>query len=359
MTPVICFFENQQFIYADNYEILKCGTNENINSFLDSVESRFSDSMKIVQVNFEYENEFLFSSQKKLYDTAKAHVFILKKYELLSESELLNRLPQTAQEPHFTLLEEKKSFIKKVELIKKEISQGRIYQVNLTSALASSGVKESSLALFNHYYKYFQGGYKAYLPLEETSVLSYSPELFLNKKNNRLKTQPIKGSLAQNLNFSQDLLANEKEEAELSMIVDLLRNDLNRIETKTSAQVTKHRAAMELGYIQHTYSEITIETSQHLSSILKCTFPGGSISGCPKIESLKLLSEVETIKRQIYTGTIGWWKSNEFSLNLAIRTFIQNKTDLYYHAGCGIVYDSQPANEWEEFILKTGRINAR
>ena len=180
----------------------------------------------------------------------------------------------------------------------------------------------------------------------------------MQKENNLLKTQPIKGSLAQNLNFTQDLLSNEKEEAELSMIVDLLRNDFNRIESHASAQVTKHRAAMELGYIQHTYSEITIETSQRLSPILQCTFPGGSISGCPKIESLKLISEVEQIKRQIYTGTIGWWQNNEFALNLAIRTFIQQQTDLFYHAGCGIVYDSQAENEWNEFILKTGRINA-
>ena len=314
--------------------------------------------MKVLQINFEYDNENLFSRQKKLYEINKAHVFVLQDYEILTESELLNRLPVTSAERHFELLEDKNSFIEKVEFIKKEISKGRLYQVNLTSALAAANVKENPLEIFNYYFKPFQGAYKAFLPLGETSILSYSPELFLHKKSNLLTTQPIKGSLAQNLSFTKDLIENEKEEAELSMIVDLLRNDFNRIESSTSARVTKHRAAIELGYIQHTYSEVTIETQKKLSPILNCTFPGGSISGCPKIESLKLLAEVEEIKRQIYTGTIGWWQNNEFCLNLAIRTFIQSRSDLFYHAGCGIVYDSQAENEWNEYLLKTGKINA-
>lgn len=144
------------------------------------------------------------------------------------------------------------------------------------------------------------------------------------------------------------------------MIVDLLRNDLNRVNDSNSlefAEVTKHRAAMKLAYIQHTYSEISLQTHKNLPEILNCTMPGGSISGCPKIESLHVISETEKYKRQIYTGCIGWWKENDFTLNLSIRTFIKNQEDLFYHAGCGIVYDSVAENEWNEFLLKTAKIS--
>lgn len=159
--------------------------------------------------------------------------------------------------------------------------------------------------------------------------------------------------------LKQELINNPKEDAELSMIVDLLRNDLNHVEKESSAQVTAHREVMKLGYIQHTYSEIEIETDKSLPEILRSTMPGGSISGCPKTESLKLIAELETYKRQAYTGTIGWWKDNNFSLNIAIRSFMKYKNQLFYHAGCGIVYDSDSQKEWDEFLLKAGSLNLK
>jgi para-aminobenzoate synthetase component 1 len=183
--------------------------------------------------------------------------------------------------------------------------------------------------------------------------------LFLKMQNKKLKTQPIKGSLSDEASSITFLLNNPKEEAELSMIVDLLRNDLNRLENKNSAQVNFHRRVMNLGYIQHTFSEIEIESDKTLPEVLLCTMPGGSISGCPKIESLKVISELETYKRQAYTGTIGWWKDNNFCLNITIRSFIKYKKQLIYHSGCGIVYDSDAEKEWNEFLLKAGSLNLK
>jgi anthranilate/para-aminobenzoate synthase component I len=116
---------------------------------------------------------------------------------------------------------------------------------------------------------------------------------------------------------------------------------------------------MQLGYIQHTFSEIEVETTKNLAEVLAATAPGGSISGCPKVESLKVIAELETYKRQAYTGALGWWKDNNFCLNLSIRTFIKKENQLYYHAGCGIVYDSDANKEWDEFLLKTGQLNVR
>ena len=360
MRPLICFYEDNSFIYSTSYTIAGCASDEPLSQFLNSIEKAHSSKMKIVQINFECGHEELFAGQKDLYQSPKASVFILNDYKIVNEVELLALLPEDDLKLEFNQHESKEHFIKKVNDIKMEIAAGRIYQVNLTSALEAKftdNLDSTPEKLLKKFFNRFMGHYKALLPLNEIDVVSFSPELFLHKKNNELTTRPIKGSLAQDLSFKDELFENKKEEAELSMIVDLLRNDFNRIEAGHSAEVTQHRSAMNLGYIQHTYSEIKIQSASSLGRILDCTWPGGSISGCPKLESLRLISELESVKRQIYTGSIGWWKNQDFCLNLAIRTFIRSHDKIFYHAGCGIVYDSVAESEWDEFILKTGRIN--
>lgn len=360
MKPLICFYQDDQFIYSDNYAVHTCKADVNVSDFLNLIEADFKKELKVVQINFEYNTNEVFKDKKELYATDKATVFIVNQYEILTSKQLINKIPSTFTTlmHQFKILEEKQNFKNKVEQIKKEICAGRIYQVNLTAPLVSE-TNYTPEKIFKNYFEKFSGNYKALLPLPTYDLISFSPELFLKKQQRKLKTQPIKGSLAQDSNFEKDLLHNSKEEAELSMIVDLLRNDFNRIETEYSSVVTFHRAALQLGYIQHTYSEIEIETDKSLSQILEATFPGGSISGCPKIESLKVIAELETYKRQGYTGTLGWWKDNNFCLNLTIRSFMKVKNQLFYHAGCGIVYDSNPEKEWNELILKTGILSVQ
>lgn len=361
MKPVVCFYQEDQFIYSTNYVLHTCSHSVSVTDFLQSIEKSYKDELKIIQVNFEFENSELFSHQKALYESDKASVFVINHYEILSQKELFSRINNTLtlMNHEFKPLEQKDSFIAKVNKIKTEISQGRIYQVNLTAPLVSE-TTYSSEKIFKNYFQKFSGAYKAFLPLKDYEIISFSPELFLKKQNNKLKTQPIKGSLPNEKDFQKGLIDNKKEEAELSMIVDLLRNDLNQVaDEDSSAQVTLHRASMQLGYIQHTYSEIEVTSSKSLSEILQATAPGGSISGCPKIESLKVIAENEIYKRQAYTGCIGWWKDNNFCLNLSIRTFIKSQNQIFYHAGCGIVYDSQAEHEWDEFLLKTGQLNVR
>jgi para-aminobenzoate synthetase component I len=360
MKPVICFFKEQQFLYSENYKLLSCADNESVTDFLNKVHLESQGLYKIVQINFEFDNAELFQSQETLYKHPKASAFILKTHQIVSEAELLNTLTDSSENLKFEILEERQDFCRKVNKIKTDISSGRIYQVNLTAALKAKS-NSDSLSLFKKYFYQFNGNYKAFLPIQENDILCFSPELFLQKTGISLITQPIKGSASPEQNFERHLLENRKEEAELSMIVDLLRNDLNRINSDhnsydSAARVTKHRAPMQLGYIQHTYSEIELNTSKNISDILACTMPGGSISGCPKIESLQVICENEKYKRQVYTGCIGWWHDNDFVLNLSIRTFIKTSENLFYHAGCGIVYDSVAEHEWNEFLLKTAKI---
>jgi len=360
MKPLICFYQEDQYIYSDHYNIHSCKMETSVSDFLNSIEADFKKELKIIQINFEYNNFALFKNKKELYSSDKATVYVIHQHKILSSKQLIYKIPSTMTNlmHQFSTLEEKESFIHKVEKIKKEIASGRIYQVNLTAPLVSE-TTHTPEKIFKNYFEKFNGHYKALLPLQNYDLICFSPELFLKKQQRNLKTQPIKGSLSNKFNFEKELILSAKEEAELSMIVDLMRNDFNRIEQTTSAKVNFHRAAMKLNYIQHTYSEIEIETDKNLVQILEATLPGGSISGCPKIESLNVIAEFETYKRQAYAGTLGWWKNDDFCLNLTIRSFIKVKNQLFYHAGCGIVYDSVPENEWTEFILKTGSLNVQ
>ncbi len=331
MKPVVCFHQNQQLIYSDDY--LVKSTFYNVTHFLENIENEYFEKMKIVQIDFE---------------ATGATVFILNTYRLISPSDIESN---EKINPVFKPAISKKLFSEKVLRIKNDIAAGRYYQVNFTSSFKSE-IAEDSFLVFQKYLSVFKSEYSAFLPMQEFEILCYSPELFLEKTDALICTRPIKGTLTTSLN---QLIASPKETAELSMIVDLLRNDLNSICEKP-VTVTKHREILNLGYTQHTYSEICGQTNLHLPEILNTTFPGGSISGCPKSESLLAISEIENLPRGFYTGTIGWWKNNDFKLNIAIRSFKKENTDISYYAGCGIVYDSEPEFEWQEFLTKAGKL---
>lgn len=353
MIPVICFYEDDLFIHSENYQLLLCDDSLGVTQFLQDIEKKYPENMKIVQVNFDAYHSYITAAQTELYPSSKAAVFILKDYKLIS----LPKGPSIESRP-FQLQMTKNQFLEKVNAIKAMIAAGRFYQVNLTCAFKSERHTDP-LSFFLSKQDDYVGGYKSFLPFKHHSLISFSPELFLEKKSSILRTEPIKGSISKNENADSDLIKNEKEESELSMIVDLLRNDLNSLESKTSAKVTQHRQLMNLSYIQHTFSEIQIETTKTLPFILENMMPGGSISGCPKKESLIAISELEPNKRSAYTGTIGWWKDNDFKLNIAIRTFVQAEQGYFYFAGCGIVYDSNPEKEFTELLNKTGRLNVQ
>ncbi len=363
MKPVICFFESESYIYSTDYRRLACPDHQSVTDFLQQIELQFKSEMKIIQINFEaYENKKS-STQKVLYPSQKANVFILKSFEILSLREiqmkhtnLLREKSESLKDTRFELLVKKKEFIENVKKIKTWIAEGRFYQVNLTAAFKAE-LAMDSLQFFLTISSQFSGAFKCHLPIDNYSLISFSPELFLEKKQNRLRTAPIKGSLGLKNKTQEKLLDIKKEEAELSMIVDLLRNDLNSLEIATQAVVTEHRQLMNLNYIQHTYSEIQISTEKNLPYILEKLMPGGSISGCPKKESLLVIQELEPYQRQAYTGIAGWWNQGEFKLNISIRSFVQSKENYFYFSGCGIVYDSDPEQEFAELLNKTGNLN--
>lgn len=363
MQPVICFHEDKKFIHSTDYQLISCADDQDTTSFLQKIEKDFAEKMKVVKLNFGALEKPLANDTRIFYaKTPKAQVFVLNTFELLTQIQLENLYPEkTASRPTYYPTVQESVFLENVQSIKEDICSGRFYQMNYTAALeAKAPTYFSQLNGFVHISKTVGSDYRAYLPLgPDENIHCLSPEMFLYKKGSRLTTQPIKGTLLSGSDISE-LQNSRKENAELSMIVDLLRNDLNTLSCdkyNDSSRVNFHRKIIDLKYTSHTYSEIEINTSKSFSEIIASTFPGGSISGCPKIESLKKISEVENYHRDFYTGSIGWWQGEDFCLNLAIRSSYQKKNQLYYFTGCGIVFDSEPRKEWHEFLTKCSFLN--
>ena len=153
----------------------------------------------------------------------------------------------------------------------------------------------------------------------------------------------------------QELLRSEKNRAELAMITDLLRNDLGRVSAYGTVRVEDAARLEAYTNVFHLVSVVTgrLVPGRDLVDILRATFPGGSITGCPKIRAMEIIDKLEPTARSVYTGSIGYLGfDGSMDLNIAIRTLIQKGNDLYYQVGGGIVYDSDPEAEYEETLYK-------
>ena len=201
--------------------------------------------------------------------------------------------------------------------------------------------------------------------LDNFQILSASPELFISAKDSKLFSSPIKGTIPRPPTLKQDQAAleslkhSEKDQAELAMIVDLIRNDLGRISEIDSVRVLSHARSFSLPNVHHLVSDICCSRKSSVSfvDLIKALFPGGSITGAPKIAAMKFISELEQSKRGIFTGSIGHLGPNGLlHFNIAIRTALLIKQRLHFNAGAGIVIDSDPELEYEETLAKASGI---
>jgi para-aminobenzoate synthetase component 1 len=194
-----------------------------------------------------------------------------------------------------------------------------------------------------------------------TAVLSSSPEEFLWRKGNSLRTRPIKGTrprdddAVEDARLLQELLASEKDQAELAMIVDLLRNDLGKVAEVGSVQVGAFPEHASFAQVHHLFATVTAQLRAGVSTIelLRATFPGGSITGCPKLRCLEIIEQLEVTRRGVYTGAIGWFgPGDEMHCNIAIRTMVHQAGRIRGNAGGGITALSDPYLEWRESLVK-------
>lgn len=314
-----------------------------------------------------YETGFLF--EKKLFHLlsdnnhlAQFVFFDKNNFEIIKSDRISFDFNSDYKITDFQLNTSKSEYIKTIRKIKDYIKEGETYQVNYTvkGEFNFSG-KLCSLfqnLLFNQSAKYI-----AVVNLPDKFIISISPELFFEMHKGKISTRPMKGTVRRGLNLQADLIANydltnsQKDKAENVMIVDLLRNDLGRISKFGSVKVNRLFEIEKYESLFQMTSEInsTLKNGTTFSDVIKNIFPCGSVTGAPKIRTMEIIQEIEKVRRDIYTGSIGLFIKDKVTLNVAIRTLVINKKTMQGNIGLGsgIVWDSNPIKEYEEVKLKS------
>lgn len=280
----------------------------------------------------------------------------------------LYRLPQALPAPHVAepiavavapdLPEQ--DYVKRVGRVHSAIALGDTYQVNLTLRLRGD-FDGDPWRVFAQLQAAQPGGYGAYLDLGEVVIASASPELFWRLDGDSITMRPMKGTRrrgrwpAEDAALATELVASEKDNAENVMIVDMVRNDLGRIATLGSVNVPTLFAAERYPTVWQMTSTVTAKTRAGLGEILRACFPCASITGAPKASTMRLIRELETTPRGVYTGAIGYWApGRRAQFNVAIRTAVIDRArrSLTYGIGSGVVWDSDAADEYHECLLK-------
>ncbi|CAO0820732.1 para-aminobenzoate synthetase component I [Desulfarculales bacterium] len=251
-------------------------------------------------------------------------------------------------------------YLTAVQRIRQYIAQGDVYQVNLSQRF-SFDLKGDPLALWERLFLKNPAPFYAYVNAGDHQVLCTSMERFLLRRGSYLETRPIKGTRPRGVDSAADealrreLSQSFKDDAELSMIVDLLRNDLGRVCSPRSIAVAVHKRVEAFQNVFHLVSTVNGHVDEALThgQLIAATFPGGSITGCPKIRAMEIIDELEPKVRQVYTGSIGYvgWHQN-LDLNIAIRTGIVSQGRCHFAVGGGVVYDSDPEEEYQETLHK-------
>jgi para-aminobenzoate synthetase component 1 len=245
-------------------------------------------------------------------------------------------------------------YVRKIGEIKKYLRDGDSYQVNFAQEFLAD-FKGDAFALYTAMFALNPTAMSFYFEEGGLAICSNSPERLFSLRDGILRAEPIKGTVG----ASEDpafLLNDEKSQAELSMIVDLLRNDLARV--GKNVRVVKHQEIMKLANVFHTFSIIEADLREGVGpqEILDAVFPGGSVTGCPKIRTMEIIDRLENFKRGFYCGSAGYFWRGEADFNIIIRTATIRGEKLSFPAGGGILIDSDAAMEYDETLQKAAVI---
>ena len=249
-----------------------------------------------------------------------------------------------------------------VDRVRELIAHGDIYQANLTRRL-SAPFRGEPWPVYRRLRTGDPSLFSAYLDLGRgQAILSASPEPFLSvDRSGVVASDPIKGTRPRGRTREEDralaaeLLASAKDRAENVMIVDVLRNDLGRVCVAGSVRVPRLCRLERTAAVQHLVSTVTgqLAPGHDAFDLVAASFPGGSITGAPKIRAMEILEDLEPVRRGPYTGALGWWgPDGAMATSILIRTFVADGRRLTLHVGGGITYRSDPAEEWDETVAK-------
>ncbi|MDP2903257.1 MAG: aminodeoxychorismate synthase component I [Methylovulum sp.] len=281
-----------------------------------------------------------------------------------------SRLPHQQADAVFNVVSEitsnmdKAYYTQAFNRIKQYLKEGDCYQVNLTQRFVAA-CNGNPWVAYQLLRELNAAPYSCYLNFPEAQILSSSPERFLKLKNGVVETKPIKGTRPRKADHAEDqqqigLLENSKKDrAENLMIVDLLRNDISKTCKAGSVKVPKLFAVESYATVHHLVSTVTgvLAANQHALDLLKSCFPGGSITGAPKIRAMEIIEELEPNRRGVYCGTIGYIGFNgNMDTNIAIRTLVHSNGTIRFWVGGGIVNDSVVDDEYQECFDKAAAL---
>ncbi len=261
---------------------------------------------------------------------------------------------------------DKDYYLKAIEKIKRYIYDGDVYQINFSQRFECD-YKARPIDLFHWQNHYNPSPYSAYIDGGDFYIVSASPEMFITISDGVISTKPIKGTRPRinesaepqagqiNAKNFDELVNSKKEQAELNMIIDLERNDVARICSPGTRKVVQPRTIESYPTVFHAVATVAGQLRQDITfcDVLRAMFPGGSITGAPKVRSMEIIDETEPTERGVYTGSIGFIGADGTAcLNIAIRTIIIKDRKAYAQTGGGIVADSDAEAEWDETITK-------
>jgi anthranilate/para-aminobenzoate synthase component I len=247
-----------------------------------------------------------------------------------------------------------------VRAAKSYIAAGDIYQANLSQQF-SAPLREEPWVLYRRLMEINPSPFAAYADFGPFQIISASPERLLLVQGDLAETRPIAGTrprgrtAVETARLREELILNEKERAEHLMLVDLERNDLGRVCRYDTVKVDDLMGLEEYSHVIHIVSNVRgrLRRGTRFRDLLAALFPGGTISGCPKIRCLEVIDELEPVRRHFYTGSLGYLSyTGDMDLNILIRTAVAAGGQVHVQAGAGIVADSDPGREYEETLHK-------
>ncbi len=260
----------------------------------------------------------------------------------------------------------KAEFLKIVSRAKDRIQNGDIFQVVLSQRFVAS-IRTRPFSIYTNLRRTNPSPYMYFLKMDGLAVLGSSPETLIKLQNRRIISRPIAGTRPRGKNKSEDmkladeLINDEKERAEHIMLVDLARNDVGRVSVYGSVKVTELMKIEEFSKVMHITSTVTGALRPGLNGfdVFKASFPAGTVSGAPKVRAMEIIDELETIRRGIYAGAIGYFGfDGNMDFCIAIRTMIIYRQKAYIQSGAGIVADSVPENEYQETVNKMSALKS-
>ena len=313
--------------------------------------------MTVVYPNEEKDYESIYNKAQKLLDL---------KVSQLKESLIQTKTNEIKSNLNFKSNYSKEEYFSIISKAKEYISDGDIFQV-VTSQRFETNYDLEATSLYRSLRRLNPSPYLVNLNFNKIGLVASSPELLVQLRNDKITIRPIAGTrkrgknASEDLELSRDLLADQKELAEHLMLLDLGRNDVGRVSQNKSVKVTEKMIIEYYSHVMHIVSNVEglIDKKYDAVDALKAGFPAGTVSGAPKIRAMEIIEELENQNRSFYAGCMGYFDSNgDMDTCISLRSGLVKDGKLYIQAGGGVVYDSNPEDEYQETINKASALMA-